>query len=78
MKSKNTYHLDFVTSFSTYQNTTMLQFYYFFYAFWAQIVGPSWVQNGKKTIFIPATSLPTKFSLKTKFLTASLLKHYAN
>ena len=33
-----------------------------------------WVQLGskmaKKVIFIPATSLPTNFSLKTKFLTA--------
>ena len=41
-------------------------------AFWGQNVGPSWVKNGKKTIFIPATSLPTKFSLKTKFLTATV------
>ena len=39
------------------------------YPFWGQNVGPSWVKNGKKTIFIPATALPTNFSLK-KFLAA--------
>ena len=40
------------------------------YAFWHQNVGQGWVKSGKKAIFIPPTSLPTEFSLKTKFLTA--------
>ena len=33
--------------------------------FWGQNVGPSWVKNGKKTIFIPDTSLSTQLSLKS-------------
>ena len=30
----------------------------------------AWVKNGKKAIFIPATSLATQFSLKKKMLRA--------
>ena len=41
-----------------------------FWPFGGQIVGPCWVKNDKKAIFIPATSLPTQFSLKEKFLRA--------
>ena len=40
-------------------------------AFWGQNVGRSRAKNSTKTIVMPANSLPTQFSRKTKFLTAT-------
>ena len=34
------------------------------------LLGPGWVKNGKKAIFISATSLATQFFLKANSLTA--------
>ena len=33
-------------------------------------VGPGWIKNGKKVVFITATLPPTQASIKTKFSTA--------
>ena len=34
------------------------------WAFWSQNVGPGWVKNDKKVLFITATLVPTQVSLK--------------
>ena len=47
------------------------------WVFWGQMMGLGQVGSkmAKKVVFIPATLLPTQFSLKTKFLTAIVSYH---